>query len=98
MFLKIFLWFVQVIQIMSGLQCGQTMNDTVTWSSLQELCVDHEDLMPAVKLVKLLHPELNERAVSQRCYGGRAAVMTHIDIIRWLMKKDKTVRNIMKHF
>jgi hypothetical protein len=69
--------------------------DIVTWSFLQELCVDHEELMPAVKLAKLLHPELNERAVSQRCYGGHAAMMTHDDIIRWLMNKDKTVRNII---
>jgi hypothetical protein len=53
--------------------------------------------MPAVKLAKLLHPELNERAVRQRCYGGHAAVMTHGDIIRWLMKKDKAVSNIMNN-
>lgn len=59
--------------------------------------MDHQELMPAVKLAKLLHPELNAQAISQRCYGGHAAVMTHGDIIRWLMKKDKTVRNIMTH-
>jgi hypothetical protein len=97
MFLKIFLLFVQVIQIMNVLQSGQIQNDIVTWSSLQELCVDHQELMPAVKLAKLLHPELNERAISQRCYGGRAAMMTHGDIIRWLMK-DNRVCNIMTNF
>jgi hypothetical protein len=53
--------------------------------------------MPALKLAKLLLPELNERAVSQRCHGEHehAAMMTHDDVIRWLMKKDKTVRNII---
>lgn len=66
-------------------------------SEVKELCVDHEDLMPAVKLAKLLHPELNERAVSQRCYGGRAALMAHSDIIRWLMKKDKTIGQHLEH-
>jgi hypothetical protein len=77
------------------LQYGRTVNDIVTWFSLQELCVDHQELMPAVKLAKLLHPELNERAIRQQCYGGHASMMTHDDIIRWLMEKDKTVRNIM---
>jgi hypothetical protein len=58
--------------------------------------VDHEELMPAVKLAKLLHPELNARAINQQCYGGHSAIMSHHEIIKWLVKKHKTVRNIVK--
>jgi hypothetical protein len=60
--------------------------------------VDHQELLPAVQLVKLLHPELNYRAVIHRCYGGDTAMMTHHEIIKWLMKKDKTVHNAVRSF
>jgi hypothetical protein len=52
--------------------------------------VDHQDLMPAVKLARLLHPELNKRAISEQCDGGHSAMMTHREIVLWLMK-NKTV-------
>jgi len=52
--------------------------------------VEHPELMPAVKLAKLLHPELNRRAISEHCYSGPSAMMTHRDIIVWLMKKNGT--------
>jgi hypothetical protein len=50
--------------------------------------VEPPELMPAVKLAKLLHPELNRRAISEHCYSGPSAMMTHRDIIVWLMKKS----------
>jgi len=46
--------------------------------------------MPAVKLAKLLHPELNRRAISEQCYDGPSAMMTHREIIVWFMKKNGT--------
>lgn len=52
--------------------------------------MDHQDLKPAVKLARLLHPELNRRAISEHCYDGPSAVMTHREIIVWLMKKNAT--------
>ncbi|PNF22452.1 hypothetical protein B7P43_G15419 [Cryptotermes secundus] len=63
----------------------------------EELCVDHQELMPAVKMAKLLHPVLNQRAISQQCYGGHAAMMTHSDVIKWLMKKDTTSGGLLEH-
>lgn len=58
--------------------------------------MDHQELMPAVKLAKLLHPELNARAVNERCYGGHSAMMSHREIIKWLVKKNNTVRSVVK--
>lgn len=58
--------------------------------------MDHQDLLPAVKLAKLLHPELNQRAIDQRCYGGQSAWMSQHEIIRWLVKKYKSVSNLLK--
>jgi hypothetical protein len=52
--------------------------------------VDRQELVPAVRLTKLLHPELIRRAVSEQCHGGPSAMMTHRDIIVWLMKKNTT--------
>jgi hypothetical protein len=52
--------------------------------------VDHQELLPAVKLAKVLHPELNRRAIREQCYDGPSAMMTHREIIVWLMKKNMT--------
>lgn len=52
--------------------------------------MDHQELMPAVKLARILHPELNRRAISEQCYSGPSAMMTHRDVIVWLMKKNAT--------
>lgn len=50
--------------------------------------MDRQELIPAVKLAKILHPELNRRAISEHCYDGPPAMMTHREIIVWLMKKN----------
>jgi hypothetical protein len=52
--------------------------------------VDHQELLPAVKLARLLHPELYRRAISEQCYDGPSAMMTHREIILWLLKKNAT--------
>lgn len=52
--------------------------------------MDHQELLPAVKLARLLHPELYRRAISEQCYDGPSAMMTHREIILWLMKKNAT--------
>ncbi|XP_021927347.1 inner nuclear membrane protein Man1 isoform X2 [Zootermopsis nevadensis] len=67
--------------------CPQKVGWSGSVTSEEELCVDHQELMPAVKLAKLLHPELNARAINQQCYGGHSAVMSHHEIIKWLVKK-----------
>jgi hypothetical protein len=59
--------------------------------------VDHQELMPAVKLAKVLHPELIRRAITEQCHGGPSAMMTHRDIIVWLMKKNATQVMLSRH-
>ncbi|XP_069693659.1 inner nuclear membrane protein Man1 [Periplaneta americana] len=61
--------------------------DGPIWYKTKDVCIDPEELMPAVKLVKIIHPLLIRRAIDKICYGEFTALMKHREMIMWLVKE-----------
>ena len=56
---------------------------------LQMICIEKNELLPAIKMVKLVHPELQRRAIAHHCEWAETDFMTHFEILKYVIAKDK---------
>lgn len=63
-----------------------------------EICIEKSDVLPAIKMAKILHPQLYERAVAHQCAGAQTSIITHHQAVKFLMGKVNEKQLLGQYF
>ena len=63
---------------------------------LQMICIEKNELLVIIKMVKLLHLELQRRTIAHHCEWIGSDFMTHLEIERYFLERDR--KEVLKQF
>ncbi|KAJ9581722.1 hypothetical protein L9F63_023110 [Diploptera punctata] len=67
--------------------CPSGKNSVDSYINSDIICIEKRDIIPAIQMTKILHAELYQRAIAFQCSGTKTSVMTHLEVIKFLVTK-----------